>query len=94
LDVESEILKEDEKMRVYEYLGTKEKVYLKLLYWGSEDGLSGERFHSLCDHKGETLTLVKNDKGKRFGGRAKKSWTSNGGFVEDADAFLFSLDLN
>jgi hypothetical protein len=32
LDVESEILKEDEKMRVYEYLGTKEKVYLKLLY--------------------------------------------------------------
>ena len=42
---------------------------LQLLYRGSRDSFGAETFHKLCDNKGESLTLIKNEFNKRFGGR-------------------------
>ncbi len=55
---------------------------------------SGENFHRLCDNKGPTLVLVKsNDTEQIFGGYTKECWASpsEGEFIYDEDAFIFSL---
>jgi hypothetical protein len=46
----------------------------KLLYQGTRDGFKASSFHTLCDSKGPTLTLVKSEYNKIFGGLAKVSW--------------------
>jgi len=43
---------------------------------------------------GPTVTLIKNDKGKEFGGFTKVSWDSSSTFKDDKEAFLFSLTAN
>ena len=51
-------------------------------------------FHSRCDYKGATITLIKVKKtGKRCGGYTSISWKSLDEFAKDPSAFLFSLDL-
>ena len=37
--------------------------------------------------------MVRNTKGYRCGGFTSKSWSSCGGYVEDSNAFLFSLEF-
>ena len=36
--------------------------------------------------------FIVNEYNKRFGGRTTKSWPSNNAWIEDGDAFIFSLD--
>ncbi|CAH3175697.1 unnamed protein product, partial [Porites evermanni] len=63
----------------------------KLCWRASRDGWSSSRFHSLCDEKGPTVTIVKVGK-YIFGGYTSLSWTSNCfGYQYDPQAFLFSL---
>ena len=69
---------------------------IKLLYRGTRDGFSGSVFHSLCDNKGPTITLMKSKKGKVFGGFTRESWESpsgSGKWKQDEQAFLFSVEL-
>ena len=54
----------------------------KLLYRASRNGWSACNFHSLCDHKGPTVTLVKSGN-YIFGGYTEKSW--------DGEYFLSTL---
>lgn len=48
---------------------------LRLLYRASRDGFAAECFHSRCDNKGPTLTIVKSGKNV-FGGFTEQSWKS------------------
>jgi len=62
-----------------------------LLWRGTRDGFAASTFHSLCDNKGSTLTVVKATTGYIAGGYASVSWASREGSVFDSNAFLFTL---
>ena len=64
-----------------------------LLYRASRDGWEGKNFHSKCDNKGPTLTVIKCTGGYVFGGYANAAWTSNenGSYQASPGSFLFSL---
>jgi hypothetical protein len=62
-----------------------------LLYRGTRDGLSGSAFHSNCDNKGCTLTIIETTDGKVFGGYSNTPWSSSGGHTAANKAFLFAL---
>ena len=67
-----------------------------LLYQGSRDGFAASDFHSRCDGKPNTLTIVKSSSGNIFGGYTTISWESNDydgdyGYKYDNSAFIFSL---
>jgi hypothetical protein len=66
---------------------------IALLYRASQHGWSPQDFHALCDNKGHTLTVLKSRPGKIFGGYTTKDWQSSQGvYVDDEKAFLFSID--
>lgn len=65
---------------------------LTLLYRGSDHSFKADKFHSLCDNKGPTITLIKSNKGKVFGGYSKASWHSNNTWSPSEGSFLFSVD--
>ena len=48
-----------------------------LLYRASRNGWAAANFHSCCDNKGPTVTVVKNGN-YIFGGYTDQSWESNG----------------
>jgi len=64
---------------------------LELLYRASRDGFDAKDFHSKCDNKGATVTVIKDVGGSVFGGFTEESWTSIGGYKCAEKAFLFSL---
>jgi hypothetical protein len=64
---------------------------LELLYRASRDGWQCQDFHSRCDNKGATVTVIKCTGGFVFGGYADASWSSSGSYTHSAQAFLFSL---
>ena len=47
----------------------------RLLFRASRDGFASSVFHSKCDNKGPTITVVKSG-GNIFGGFTENSWTS------------------
>lgn len=64
---------------------------IELIYRASRDGWTPERFHSLCDGRGETITIIKSSKNYLSGGYTSKPWRSSGGYIKDENAFLFQL---
>ena len=64
---------------------------LSLLWRGTRDGFGSAAFHSLCDGKANTLTIVKSITGFIFGGYTSLAWSSVAGYKPDNTAFLFSL---
>jgi len=64
-----------------------------LLYRSSRDGLSGKKFHSKCDLKGCTLSVIETTDGLIIGGYSNESWESrqHGEWVAANKAFLFAL---
>ena len=67
----------------------------KLLYRGSEDGKSSKDFHRKCDGIAKTISIIKSNKGYKFGGYAENKWTINAfSWVNnDFNSFVFSLNL-
>ena len=61
----------------------------------SENGSQSKEFHKYCDNKGPTLTLIKTNKNKIFGGFTTLDWKSEGGEIldESNSTFIFSLNL-
>jgi hypothetical protein len=55
-------------------------------------GFTAAKFHSLCDGKGPTLSLIKTVAGHIFGGFTTISWDSSSGYKNDTQSFLFSVD--
>ena len=64
----------------------------KLLFRASNDGFSASNFHSKCDGKSNTVTLVETLNGKRFGGFANNAWDQRGDYISSSKGFIFSLD--
>jgi hypothetical protein len=71
------------------WLGKQTK--LELLYRASRDGWRATDFHSKCDNKGATVTVIKSTGGYVFGGYADVAWASTGQWQPSSNAFLFAL---
>ena len=67
------------------------QVKLELLYRASRDGRQAQDFHSRCDGKGATITVIKCSGGFVFGGYADVPWHYHGEYTHSSQAFLFSL---
>ncbi|CAH3168542.1 unnamed protein product [Porites lobata] len=65
----------------------------KRCWRASVDGWAVSTFHSRCDNKGPTVTIIRVGGTYIFGGYTKLSWSGNScpGYRYDAQAFLFSL---
>lgn len=67
---------------------------MQLLYRGTEDKFTAEAFHARCDNSSPptTLTFVKSEFDRVFGGFASIPWTSSAyNDYSDEKAFIFSL---
>ncbi len=64
---------------------------MNLLFRATRDGFTSKAFHSKCDGKGNTITNIKSNLNYVFGGYASSAWNSFGSFINDPNAFLFSL---
>jgi len=63
----------------------------KLIFRGSRDGQNASSFHSNCNNKGPTVTVIKSKAGKIFGGFVDKPWTSSGSYLSTNNAWIFSV---
>jgi len=63
----------------------------KLLWKETVDGFGASTFHSKCDKKGRTVTVVLSEFDHIFGGYTSKPWNSSNTYVDDPEAFIFSL---
>ena len=91
------LLNEEEKKMVCDWIlkqmkSEGKKIEMRLLYRLTTDGDAASTFHSKCNYQGYTLSLIRNTKGYRCGGFTSKNWTSCGNYVNDPNAFLFSLE--
>jgi hypothetical protein len=62
-----------------------------LHYRGTRDGQTNDAFHSKCDEKGCTLTVIETTCGKVIGGYSNTAWSSTGVYKVANKAFLFAL---
>ncbi|CAH3173153.1 unnamed protein product [Porites evermanni] len=63
----------------------------KRCWRASVDGWAASTFHSRCDNKGPTVTIIRVGGTYIFGGYTKLSWSSSCQTRYDSQAFLFSL---
>ncbi|CAF1380556.1 unnamed protein product [Adineta steineri] len=63
----------------------------ELIYKATRDGFSANAFHSHCDNKGPTMTIIQSSNNYIFGGYTSVSWTSSQKYQNDSAAFLFTL---
>ena len=93
----SKIIENNEQIKlIKEWLPyvTKEKIRCKLLYDAKKDGDDVSTFHTLCDNKGATLTIISTSDNKKIGGFLSQSFGGDKGLINDNNAFLFSLNYN
>jgi BTB/POZ domain-containing protein KCTD9 len=50
------------------------ELKLNLLYKATKDGFRAINFHSRCDNKGPTISVIKSEQGKTFGGFTNLNW--------------------
>ena len=65
-----------------------------LLFRASRDGYRASNFHSKCDGKSNTVTLVETMTGRRFGGFTDAQWDQSSSYKTGSNGFIFSLDNN
>ena len=64
------------------------------IYQATVDGWDPKDFHSACDQRGATLTIMKDTNNNIFGGYTTRKWSSHtkfGVYESDPGAYLFSL---
>ena len=69
------------------------KISYELLYKASLDGEAASVFHSLCDEKGASITVVKVLNGSKCGGFTPLSWKTNGCWQKDPSLRSFVCNL-
>ncbi len=52
-----------------------------LLYRSTRDGFTSQAFHSKCDGKGKTITIIKSNLDYVFGGYASSVWNSSTSYI-------------
>ncbi|XP_065841109.1 uncharacterized protein [Oscarella lobularis] len=62
-----------------------------LIYRGTRDGFQASTFHSLCDNKGATISVIKTTHDYIFGGYTNVGWKSSGEHVQSTSSFLFAF---
>ena len=70
----------------------KNSYEFKLLFRGSRDGLTPEKFHEICDNQSRTVTVIKaKDNNGILGGYNPIEWKSKCGYSATKDSFIFSF---
>jgi len=90
---ETNLLDRKYKKDVYKFFNIRPggRLVFKLLYRGSRDGFNASAFHSKCDGKPKTLTVVKAMDSKNiFGGYFDGKWAQSGSYIS-SPSWLFSL---
>ena len=64
---------------------------LTLLFRGSRDGFTNEKFHERCDNQGPLLVIIKTQKDILIGGFCSISWKNTGNYVVDPKCVVFSI---
>ncbi len=68
---------------------------LNLIYKATQDGFKVNDFHSRCDNKGPTISIIKSEFGKTFGGFTNLNWHNCDSYVSSSGlSFIFQLDYN
>mmetsp|Transcript_13973 Transcript_13973/g.30342 ORF Transcript_13973/g.30342 Transcript_13973/m.30342 type:complete len:591 (-) Transcript_13973:252-2024(-) len=81
-----------EVTRLHEWLGEDDADgEFSLLYCSSRDGLSDATFHSNCDFRGCTLTVIRTTNGYVLGGYSSAPWRNSGAWTTARKSFLFLL---
>ena len=90
------LLKDNKQLELMEkWIGPTSKfIKCKLIYDAKENGDKVSTFHSLCDNKGSTLTIISTSDNKIFGGYLSISFSENSGWIHDEKAFVFSFNYN
>ena len=88
--VGSQVLTDDQNAQLSQLLPNR---FFELCYSGAVHGWSASIFHSRCNNKGPTVTVVRrSDNGRVFGGYTTRSWVSSGSYSYDDDAFLWTFN--
>ncbi|KAF2077889.1 hypothetical protein CYY_000767 [Polysphondylium violaceum] len=62
-----------------------------LLYRASENDFNAVMFHTKCDYKGPTITIIETTDGYVFGGYNSQDWKSKNTYYGDNKCFIFTL---
>ncbi|CAF0821068.1 unnamed protein product [Adineta ricciae] len=84
------LLRPEYTRKLNEFYGKTNQQW-QLLYKATRDGFAANAFHTRCDNQGPTITIVQSSNNYLFGGYASTPWSSDGGYKEDTNAFLFTL---
>jgi len=89
---ESKIIKDIEFNLLQKWISTDTSEF-ELLYRGTRDGFQASKFHEKCDKAKPTITIIKSNHGKIFGGYNDLTWKQEQGtgHHKQAKAFLFSI---
>jgi hypothetical protein len=69
-----------------------DKSFKSLLFRGTRHGFASSAFHSRCDGKANTITIIENDNNHVYGGLTSAAWPSSDlSWSADSSAYLFSL---
>jgi hypothetical protein len=71
-----------------------ETIKLKLIYKSSKHGYTAKDFHTKCDNKGPTVTVIRTKDNITFGGFTSINWNDKNEELNDEKSFLFSFDKN
>lgn len=75
-------------------INSNSKISYELLYKASRDGEEASVFHSLCDEKGASITVVKVLNGSKCGGFTPLSWKTEGCWQKDPSLRSFVCNLD
>jgi len=84
------LLKTEQKVKLNEFYGKINQRW-ELIYKASRDGFDANAFHTRCNNKGPTMTIIQSNNNYLFGGYTSIPWTSDGSYKNDTTAFLFTL---
>lgn len=88
----SDVLENDNELDLIKDKLGKNNLNLVLLYKATRDGDDAEIFHAKVGDTRNNITLIKTNKGVRFGGYTSQSWEGVNAIKEDDSAFIFSLN--
>ena len=91
--LDSLIIKDHEKYHkaIKNWINPKSNIKAELLYRLSNNGNQYEKFHELCDNKGNTLLIIQLTDGNILGGFTSQNWDNSSSWKKDNKSFVFSL---
>ncbi|XP_076099515.1 interferon-induced protein 44-like [Mytilus galloprovincialis] len=88
----ADTFKTSDQKQMNKWLGGNKRY--TLLFKATRDGCDATAFHTRCNNKGPTVTIIYNTSNSVYGGYTSLSWTSGNGYRVDGNSFLFRLYQN